>query len=216
MDGVIEQYKLRKKEYPDAPFFEFAITIQNHGPYWNKYLVEKNFKTTADLNENQINALSNYFEGLADADRELARLCEFCKDLEEPVVIVYFGDHIPGMDQEIYEQLIDSDASDLTGLTNRYRTPFIIWRNEAAKPLVNGAAFPDRISACYLYPILMQYLGIEKADPYAEYLLEIMEKYPILLEENAFDSNGGLVDYDLQIKEKLINWQYYRIFESGW
>jgi phosphoglycerol transferase MdoB-like AlkP superfamily enzyme len=216
MDGVIERYNLSKKEDPDAPFFEFVVTIQNHGPYWHKYLSETNFQTTADLSADQIDALSNYFEGLADADRELNRLCEFCKGLEEPIVIVYFGDHVPGMDAAVYEEFLDSDASDLTRITNRYRVPFIIWQNDAAKAITNDVSFPDRISSCYLYSIFLKFMGFEKLDSYAEYLLEVMREYPILMEQNAFDSNGELVSYDVKIKEKLINWQYYKIFESGW
>jgi hypothetical protein len=58
-------------------------------------------------------------------------------------------------------------------------------------------------------------MGFEKLDSYAEYLLEVMEKYPILLEENAFDAGGEMVEYDNETKEKLINWQYYKIFDSG-
>ncbi|MCL2699130.1 MAG: LTA synthase family protein, partial [Defluviitaleaceae bacterium] len=67
----------------NAPLFEFCITIQNHGPYLDKFLapgdppLPKNFETALPLSDASLNVLYNYFHGLTDADRELRRLTDY-------------------------------------------------------------------------------------------------------------------------------------------
>ena len=59
--------------------------------------LEPNFQTDLDLTENQKNLLTNYFRGVIDADEELGDFIDSLRKTEEPVVVVYWGDHYPSL-----------------------------------------------------------------------------------------------------------------------
>ena len=61
-------------ETSDAPLFSFTVTIQNHGPYENKYgTLAQNFSTDIPLTDSQSDLLTQYFYGMLDADTQIGR-----------------------------------------------------------------------------------------------------------------------------------------------
>lgn len=206
------------------PFFDFCVTIQNHGPYKDKYLVQTNFETDLDISPDEINAMSNYFDGVKDGDRELKRLVDYAKASSEPIVIVYFGDHNPAFKKETYEKIVDKtgDPNSLDVLTARYTTPFIIWQNSASKKIndfdeiINQINLPENniISDNYLGTLLLKLLGYENADPFFSYSLKLLEKYPVLMENEYFDANKVPYKVDDDMIFKYKEWEYYKLFDE--
>ncbi len=71
MDKIIETLDTHIKE-TDTPLFSFTVTIQNHGPYEKKYgTLEQNFSSDIELNETQTDLLTQYFQGIGDADEQI-------------------------------------------------------------------------------------------------------------------------------------------------
>ncbi len=217
MDTIIEEFENHKKTNPEIPFLDFCVTIQNHGPYKDKYLVDTNFKTDLPLTEDDINSMSNYFEGLRDADEALGKLYDYVQSSDEPIAVLFFGDHLPAFSKTVYENLVDSEESDLTRLTNRYITPYLIFQNKSAEEigkLENATKF-ERFSSNYLGAYFMNLIGYKNLDPYFDCTMEMMNKYPIVLEKQYFDSNYNLSDSADNTELKNYSyWQYYRIFEK--
>ena len=116
MDKIIETLDTHIKE-TDTPLFSFTVTIQNHGPYEKKYgTLEQNFSSDIELNETQTDLLTQYFQGIGDADEQIGRLKEYAEGSDEPIVLVYFGDHLPGFSNgmEFFDLLdypIDANGS---------------------------------------------------------------------------------------------------------
>ena len=141
MDKIIETLDTHIKE-TDTPLFSFTVTIQNHGPYEKKYgTLEQNFSSDIELNETQTDLLTQYFQGIGDADEQIGRLKEYAEGSDEPIVLVYFGDHLPGFSNgmEFFDLLdypIDANGSPEEQLAV-YETPYLIWQNESAKALEN-------------------------------------------------------------------------------
>ena len=221
-DVIIKLFE-QHRERSDAPFLDFAVTIQNHGPYANRYGSAQNFTSDIPFAEEEIKELSNYFEGLADADRELQRLVDYAEASDEPIMIVFYGDHMPLMPVHIYEQLVDSAESDLTKMTNRYSVPYLIWQNSAQKAQsdlaekTEGLGLPShgRISSSYLYNIALYLLDMQHMDAYTEYGLEMLREYPIVLEESWFDTAGNLHTEGFnEALTKYKSWQYYRLADE--
>ena len=218
-DAIVKLFE-QHLERSDAPFFDFAVTIQNHGPYTNRYGAARNFTSDIPFDDDTINELSNYFEGLADADRELQRLVAYAEVLDEPVVIVFFGDHMPLMPAQVYEMLVDADESELTQVTNRYSVPYIVWQNSAQRAQndlsarADGLGLPGhgRVSSQYLYNILLYLLDMQEMDAYTAYGLEMLRTYPIVLEESWFDTEGNMhtEGFD-EALNTFRGWQYYRL-----
>ena len=105
--GLIEE----AFEAAEAPLFHFTTTIQNHMSYTaDKYGPDYEFPPTGvpGLSEEVEALLSVYVEGVRDADAMLGRLWKYFDGRSEPVVLVYFGDHLPylGNDMQIGKSVV--------------------------------------------------------------------------------------------------------------
>lgn len=190
-------------EAPDTPLFTFCLTIQNHAGYENRFLPKDtyNFNANIPLTDQERNILSNYFAGMTDADEQLARLKEFLNEQAEPFVLVYFGDHLPSLDQALYDALIpgaDAPKGSFERETRLYSVPFMIWQNDAAeayRPLSEQGSVPhlpdnNTISSNYLGGYLLELLGFEGLSPFFDYTNLLRGTFPVLLENQSFMENG--------------------------
>ena len=231
---IISMFEDHLEERPGVPYFHFAITIQNHGPYPYKYAYDgvdfsvPNFASNLDLTDDDINALSNYFYGQADADVELARLVAHLENSDEPVVLVYFGDHLPGFNRRIYDIFFPDihEHGSLEDLTRLFRLPFIIWLNDAAKELYEVAHPRDLtgssgegllFSSSFLGAYVLEVLGITNISPFWDFVAELRHSFPIITETRAFDPNGRVSLYMEPHEIELLNlyrdWSYFRVFD---
>ena len=229
MDKIIETLDTHIRE-AETPLFSFTVTIQNHGPYEKHYgTLPANFSTDIPLDETQTDLLTQYFAGVIDADEQIGRLKEYAENSAEPIVLVYFGDHLPGFSNgmEFFDLLdypIDANGTPEEQLAV-YETPYFIWQNDSAKALQNGRT----ADACGLPEnglISSQFLGsavLEMFVPGYESMLhktniELMRELPVCAKNIYVDSQGNYTEYlsaEQQEMVKLLkNWQYYKLFDD--
>ncbi len=226
MDKLIEE--IDKGIASDNPLFTFCVTIQNHGPYDEKYNEDyDNFKTDVPLTDLEKTLLDNYFEGTKDADYELNRLVEHIKAIDEPIVLIYFGDHLPGFSNgTAFFDILDYDISMNGDTAERlavYETPFLIWQNDAAKAAnvidENGVVLPENmtINSNYLGALLLDYMGYGDATEYFEYINNLRGELPISANNSFMDIDGNYSDsLDGYLNEKvsyLRSFVYHKMFE---
>jgi hypothetical protein len=124
-------------------FFSYTVTIQNHMSYTaDKYGAGyKSSTRRADLGGASPTPcgrmLSVYIaKGARDADAMLGRLVREFSASPEPVVLVFWGDHLPylGDGQQGYRELGSPVTAGQDGQTPlvAYETPYVIWANDAA------------------------------------------------------------------------------------
>ncbi len=102
------------------PDFVFAVSVQGHGPFTTELTEELDIQVTTSPFESQLETqLEYYINQLHEMDCFVAELLEACENLEEPTVVVLYGDHIPSL---------DFAASDFTTGDN-YQTSYVIWSN---------------------------------------------------------------------------------------
>lgn len=215
----------------EAPLFSFTVTIQNHGPYEKKYgTLAQNFSTDVALTETETDLLTQYFYGMTDADRELGRLVSYAENSDEPIILVYFGDHLPGFSNgmEFFDRL--DYPKDANGTpeeqTAVYETPFVIWANDSAAQqcgfVENKAAaeLPENnlISSFYLGALTTELAGIDGLSPLYDMLNDMRKEYPVLSDMYHVDAQGNYVqelpeDVQRQLNT-LIGWQYYILFDQ--
>ncbi len=211
-DRLIGEFDNHIKSNPDTPFLAYCATIQNHGPYTDKYEAKQNFNTTLPLKESDILDISNYFVGLADADRELGRLTDYLDELSQPTVLLYYGDHKPYFSPSAYEALTANVDDQLTKL---HTNPYIIWQNKAAKDTMHVKFNPETtISDFYVGAALLEMMGFEKIDPFFENLCKMREEYPVILENNVVDKEKTTLDQFPDIIKQYQRWEYFRIFDQ--
>jgi phosphoglycerol transferase MdoB-like AlkP superfamily enzyme len=212
MDTYLAAFQEHLAQQPDTPLLAFLITIQNHGPYPGKYQAAKNFHSQIPLAPQDEEELANYIDGLLDVDRELGRLTDFLRDLDEPVVVLYFGDHRPALRPDLFHTLLPEAANSPTLL---FEAPFVLWQNPAAQaqgPL-RAPDTAETVSAAYLGGLLLEALGLGDADPYFSFLNEARRKFPVVL-EGEYLSGGTWVPYQPGAEpslDVLMDWEYDRI-----
>lgn len=230
IDSILNTFDEHVKT-SDNPLFTFSVTIQNHGPYKDKYNeTQKNFDSPIPLTDEEINMLSNYFNGLKDVDKQLQRMIDHFEKSDEPVVLVYFGDHLPGFTNGMdFFDILDYDI-DINGTVEErlgvYETPFLIWQNESAKKIapisenLEKAQLPDNLilSANYLGALVLELLGIEQISPLYDFSNAFRKELPVITNQSFMDADSNFseeVTPEQQEKIDLLKgWVYYKLFNQ--
>lgn len=179
-DYIIEGYENSK----DVPYFNFSVTYQNHGPYDENYYEENQFIKNNDGYDNiTLNMFNNYLAGINRTDQAIEKLIEYFKNQDEPTVVLLFGDHKPWMgNNDIGYKMMDinTDFSREEGFLNYYKTPFVIWGNDAAKDVLQKdlVGEVEDISPNFLMAELFNQMGLE-GNQYMQYIQELKTYYDV-------------------------------------
>ncbi len=119
-----------RSDDPGTRQFIFNVTIQNHGGYQYPYPYFKDDVTLSGMNGSYPQT-EQYLTLMKNSDDALRYFIGELKKLDEPTIILLFGDHQPGIEREFYEELYGKPLEQLTSeeLSRRYFVPFIIWAN---------------------------------------------------------------------------------------
>lgn len=162
---------LYEKKGDEGPVFLYGISMENHTPYTaDKYSQEeRTVSVTTNLTEEADGMVQAIAQGAADASQALGALTDYFRTQDEPTVIVFYGDHRPGLGLTnggtVYSQLgmcapQRSDWS-LEEIKELYATSYLIWSNDPAYlPGQPG----DRVdkSSNYLGVDLLNAAGVDK------------------------------------------------------
>lgn len=183
--------------------FSFIVTMQNHLPY-------------NDVDPDQIkfldadNAVISYLQSEYLADKALKNLIEYLSGYEEDVILLFFGDHQPNLNQ-----------GDLYSLTGNYDensasqvVPFFIWANYDIEKKDNIDT-----SANYLESLLLDSAKMPK-DSYTKYIEDLRSELPVITNHYCIGNDGDLYEINdssspyfdkLQEYWKVI---YYNMFDN--
>lgn len=200
MQHIIDTFE--KKE-SGKPMFLFNVTMQNHGGYTEDYSNFANEITATHSN----GALEQYLSLVYLSDQALANLITYFSDVEEPTVIVFFGDHQPSdAVASVVEQ--QRDAKTARGAfdeqTRRYQVPYLIWANYDIEEKTGC-----NTSLNYLASQVLSVAGVQ-TNAYQNFLLELSEVHPSF--SAAGQEQKGEDDEKLTVYQKL---QYYQLFEGN-
>lgn len=159
-------------EREEKPIFLYAATVQNHTPFTADRYESYDFPFEADISEEAAGVLSCLTQGAADSSEMLGKLVEYFSALDEPTVIIFFGDHRPGLPLEdggtAYAELglCPENAEDWTleQFALMYSTDYLIWANDES--LLPARAGSVRDTSCaYLGLTALRLAGLP-LDPY--------------------------------------------------
>lgn len=113
---------------PNEKLFLFNITMQNHGGY-----THEDYKSTVKLKgmSKHYGATEQYLTLVKESDNAFKDLISYFSKYDEKLVILMFGDHMPAIEQEFYEELKGKPLGQWSSeeLASRYKVPFVIWAN---------------------------------------------------------------------------------------
>lgn len=169
-DQIIARFE---KQPAKEKLFIMSVSMQNHGGYTEKY---DNFDEEVRMLINHFPDVDQYLSLLHESDKALERLIAYFSAVEEPVEIVFFGDHQPSLSSWFYPYLNGKGLSGLTleELEHLFTVPFFIWTNYES-----GEETVELASLNYLSTMAMQKAGLPLT-PYQKFLAGMREVVPAI------------------------------------
>ena len=197
---------VNEKENPDDPLFLFDVTMQNHGGYKNNTFTgevrTENYSTEDPKDKESVDRFLSLEKASDDA---LRYMIEYFETVEEPTLIVVFGDHYPTLPDSLTENLSGNtwDKLPFDEQQRYYATPFLIWANYDI-PEEDGLIS----SVNYLGTLMLDQTGLEQP-AYNRYLNGLMEVMPALNSKGYVTADGRNVRWeDADEPYKTIEWEY--------
>lgn len=204
-DYMIADFEKHKQD--EAPLFSYVTTIQNHMAYteskYGKAVDLPQLELKREISEEAKTMLTVYTSGVRDADAMLGRLTDYYEQQEEPVLLLFYGDHLPslGEDYMCYRALgMDMDAGpDEQSSLDAYAPPYLLWANSAGAQALDFASLADRIglrpngdlSASFLGEAVLRAVGLGTDDPFFSFVDEVRRALPVVQRGAAIDAAGA-------------------------
>jgi hypothetical protein len=204
--------------------FTLSVTYQNHGPYESDHNVGQAYLTPAasGLPEEACYVFNNYMRGVEDTLDAVGGLVDGLEQMDEPVVLVLFGDHKPwgGNGNSAYTGAgVAFDMSTWEGFSDYYATPYLIWANDAAKQALGNQFIgqADDISPCFLMEEVFTQCGWE-GPGFMQLARQMRAVTPLVHARGLYLQNGQLTDSlppeGAEMLQKFLWAQYYRQQEA--
>lgn len=191
----------------NAPRFLFNVTIQNHGGY----SAPGDTPITVDLSHyGDYPEAELYLSLVTLSDEALKELIDHYQQVDEPTMIIVYGDHQPALGDDTDEWLFGSNAGPLS----MFETPFLIWTNYPIESRNVGD-----MSANYL-PMLILETANMPLPPYFLLLKDVYQEYPVITSHGVVDREGNYYTSLNQIEnDPLLNRyqiaQYNGLFDKN-
>lgn len=203
-DGIIDRFESKSD---DENLYIMGITMQNHGGYGADYdnFNEEVYKLGYSYTDG-----NQYLSLLHESDKAIQNLVEYFESVDEPVEIVFFGDHQPGLCNSFIELLNGKGNSGLSEeeLENLYTVPFFIWTNYETQ-----AEDVEITSLNYLSTLTLERANID-LPAYNQFLADMMEVVPAINSRGYYSkSNGGYIHLDEATGEEAEWIQNYNILQ---
>lgn len=208
--------ELYEAKTPGQPLFLFNVTMQNHGSYSS---MNTNFNQDVELVEypEKFPETEQYLSLARQTDAALEDLINYFSAVDEPVIICFFGDHFPSMDNGFYQAMFGKETSEMTPeeMQSLYQTDFFIWANYD----IPEYEVP-RISLNYLSTLLLQTSGLDLPE-YNLLIAESYDQYPYLTTMGVYDAQGKRYNSlsDVPDETGILNeyniLSYNNVFENG-
>lgn len=182
---LIREFENRDKE---KPFFNFTVTMQNHSGFDYE---GDDFKSAISLTEiENCPRVEQYLSLIKESDEALKYLIDYFKNIDEPTIILFFGDHQPPyIEEEFWDYINQDKTNSFEDAEKGYLTPYIIWSNY----ILEDCNVPD-ISLNYLSILLLDIAGLDTT-PYQDYLRNMQKEIPVITGHGYMDKNNVYHDF---------------------
>lgn len=208
--------ELTENKEEGQPLFIFNVTMQNHGGYVDI------FDSTVHLTDYEgFPMTEQYLTLIQESDKALQFLLEYYSQVEEPTMIVMFGDHQPSVELEFFEALYGCPLTEVAeeDYARMYITPFLIWTNYPTESMDGG-----KLSAQYLSGAVLQRANLQMSD-YLYYVNSMSQQAPVLHMLGYYNSDmewenwAGWGDWTAKEEYPLFHefemLQYHNMFEKN-
>lgn len=180
-DKIIEVYEQNRKK-DKKPFFLFDVTMQNHSSYDRKWdNLSDDISTIKDYGDD----VNIYLNLVKESDEAFKKLVEYFSNVDEPTMIIMFGDHQPKLNNHFYENVEKGfSLGDEYKMFEKYNTPFVIWANYDIEEQTDV-----KISANYMGTMVDELAG-NSMSGYQQMVNEIRKDIPIITAGGYIGADG--------------------------
>lgn len=222
-EDLIAMYEKNKKENPGQPQFFFNVTMQNHGGYSNNRV---NFDTNVKVTSfDSVQAIDNFLSLIRTSDTALKRFLNYFKNVDEDIIVLFYGDHQPAFSEDAVKQLNEHShfKTDKEIRLSKYVVPYFIWANydiPENDDMKDGGmtGVYNALSINYLASELLKYSGVKLTD-YDRLLFNVQQKIPAMTGLGYWDATGRHYEAKdesavTELKNKLEQVQFNLIFDA--
>ncbi len=198
------------------PMFNFSVTMENHTPYSDTSNGIVDIERNDDLfKEEGILEAGVHAKGVQDGDAMYQKLVEYFSKVDEPTLIVMFGDHHP-----FVSSTINKDSEHLDDV-NKYKTPFVLWANYDIPTQINLTVDSSVLGAYTLLNAGIPLPNYLKYNYYSTQFINGYNNYFVLGKDNEFykysenipeDIQQFLDDHELLQYDQLFGQDYSRTY----
>ena len=219
MDETIKAFN--EKELGEKIFY-MNCTIQSHQTYeLDKYDEYDISIESSTLDESYNELILSYSQGVYDADVQLGRMYEYIQTLDEPTILIFFGDHLPYLyntetnDDTLNHLSYFNTGDELLDTYRKYNTQCLILANFD----LEGEENWDYMSSDMILTSVVNKMGLELSD-YYEWLYSIKDVLPSSNYLVSQDTEGNLY-WTSELPENMQNIlderelaQYYIMYDN--
>lgn len=161
--------------------FVFCVTVQTHGKYIELPETMEPVITVEGYEDESSKRIMEYFlVQLYEADQLIGSLVEEYSQYDEDVMIVFYGDHLPGMNL----------TNDILTTGNIYATEYVIWSNFETEKA-------DRdLEAYQLGAYALGHVGIDTGT--------MVRFHQTQMEKESYEYNLEILEYDMLYGKKIV------------
>ena len=203
IDEIIKEFNNKEKGKKE---FYMVLTMQTHSPYdidkYDKYDISVKY---SKFSKGLSNSLLSYAQGIYDADMQLARLYDYIKSLDEPTIIVFYGDHLPHITDNYGNSLLDKSKyfntnNEIVDTFRKYNTESLILANFDITEDTYKYLSPDLLST-----YILNNMDIKLSD-YYKWLYSNLDTIPSLNRYIVSDAKGNI--YNVKSLPDKISYDY--------
>ena len=176
--------RLYEEKEAGEPLFLFNVTMQNHSGYqmsWDN--LPREVWLTGSL-EGRFQTVNQYLSLIYQSDQAFEYLINYFSQVEEPTMILLFGDHQPQVATNFYTDVLGENP-DTALAQKKQMVPFLLWANYDI-PEEQGA----ELSLNYLSALLMDTANLPMTG-YQKFLSQLWEAAPVINTVGVRDAEGN-------------------------
>lgn len=161
--------------------------MQNHSAYSGAWTnLPKEVWLTGEM-EGKYNTVNQYLNLIYQSDKAFEYLINYFSQVEEPTMILMFGDHQPQVATNFYTEVLGGafDTLDAGTAQRRQKVPFVLWANYDI-PEEQGT----ELSLNYLSSLLLETAGLPRTG-YQQFLSALRETVPAVNGVGYRDADGA-------------------------
>lgn len=130
-DAATYQHVLDTLKSSEEPQFVFDVTMQNHGGYDKNNIPAEDLPGyhASRLDDGQNAKLNEYLACINKSDQALADFVQQLRELDRPVVLVFFGDHQPSISPDIDDAYYPGEEDAMAHAQRQRQTVYAVWAN---------------------------------------------------------------------------------------